>query len=97
MKIDVNPCSSSSSSGTGAQRQGSESISSAVSTKTVTFSSVMPSSLYAPVYSFFNSVDGSPIFLDSIVTAQSTTGFTITLGSPTDTANYIISYIAKEY
>ena len=40
-----------------------------------------------------NSVDASPIFLQGIVTAFSTTGFTITFNVAPDTANYKLAYI----
>ena len=45
-----------------------------------------------PVISFINTVDATPIFLQGMVTAWSTTGFTVTLNTPTDTGNYQMSY-----
>lgn len=38
--------------------------------------------------------DGSPVLLSIIETVPTTAGFTVTLSSPTPTANYILNWIA---
>ena len=48
-----------------------------------------------PVFSFINIIDATPIFLQGMITASSTTGFTVTFNTATDTANYKLSYIVS--
>lgn len=50
--------------------------------------------IYAPIFSFINTTDAMPIFLQGIITAKSATGFTVTFNASTDTANYKIAYAA---
>ena len=60
----------------------------------ITYSTTIAAS-YSLNFSFFNTVDATPIFLQGMITAQSTTGFTVTFNTATDTANYQISYTAS--
>lgn len=51
-------------------------------------------SAYAPILgAIINTIDATPIFLQAIVTAFSTTGFTVTFNVAPDTANYKLPYI----
>lgn len=76
-------------------RAGRDSISNASSTVSVTFSTVMTTVNFAIVFAVTNITDGSPIFLNGIVTARSTAGFTVTFNAPTDSANYVLEWIAS--
>lgn len=67
------------------------SISNAATSVAVTYSSTLPSA-YAPVCHIINITDASPIFLEAVVTAYSTTGFTATFNAATDSSNYKLSY-----
>jgi len=49
-----------------------------------------------PLFSFINTVDPMPIFLQGIVTALTVNGFTILFNAPTDTANYRLAYAIME-
>lgn len=77
-------------------RAGKTAISNAASSVTVTMSSAMDDATYAIDFAFQNVTDSTPIFLQGIVTAQSTTAFTVTLNAPTDSANYILSWHVRK-
>jgi hypothetical protein len=77
-------------------RAGVVAIADATGSKAVTFSSAMADTTYAVDFSFGNVVDSEPIFLQGVVTAKSTTGFTVTFNAPTDSANYTLSYHARK-
>lgn len=62
---------------------------------TDTFSVVYAAAIAAaipPVISFINTVDATPIFLQGIIIAHSTTGFTVLTNAPTDSSNYKMAY-----
>ncbi len=82
-------------SGSTAGSSGAQSVAlgGGVSSKAVTFTTAFGSAAYALVVSITNVTDAMPIFLQAIVTAKSSTGFTATFNAPTDTANYILEYI----
>ena len=67
-------------------------ISSGTSSVAVTYSSTLASA-YAPVCTIINSADPSPIFLETVVTAYSTSGFTASFNALTDSSNYKLNYI----
>ena len=74
-----------------AQASGTAAISNGASTVTVTYDVTLSTSL-PPIISVNNTVDASPIFLDAVVTAYSTTGFTATFNAPADSGNYVLQY-----
>ena len=74
-----------------AQASGTAAISDGASSVTVTYD-VTLSTAVPPIVSVINSIDGSPIFLNPVVTAYSTTGFTATFNAPADSANYVLQY-----
>lgn len=73
-------------------RAGQQTVGSGATSVSVTFSSAIASTSYAPVCSWINTSDGSPQFQPIVITAFSTTGFTASWNVATDTANYIISW-----
>lgn len=94
MKIFIG---SSSSGGAGNKilaANGAVAISNGSSTVSAVYATAIPSSSYALSLTVRNVTDGSPIFLQSIITAKSTTGFTATFNAPADSANYLLEYMA---
>jgi hypothetical protein len=75
-------------------RSGSQAISSAGTSVSVTFSSGLPSTSYSVTCNMFNSTDTNPEFQPITITAQSTTGFTATWNYPVATANYSLFWQA---
>lgn len=73
---------------------GSSSLGSGVQSVSVTFSTAFPDTNYAIAHSFLNTTDALLTFLQGIITAKSTSGFTMTFNAPTDTANYVFEYTA---
>lgn len=69
-------------------------LSAATSSKVVTFSSTLGTTNYAVIAIMNNLVDANPQFQPITITAKSATGFTATWNAPTDSANYILEYIA---
>ena len=78
--------------GGGVGASGSVNISSGSSSVSVSYTK--PGS-YNPVWSILNTADTSPIFLQGTITAESTSGFTVTFSAPTDSANYYLNYSAS--
>ena len=74
-------------------RADSVALGDGVSTASVTFSSALATADYTITYSLVNLVDVNPKFLDIIVTAKSTTGFSVEFHQNTDSANYVLEYI----
>lgn len=73
---------------------GRTALGSGVQTINVVFPVVRANTLYEVFCSFSNAVDIQPIFLQYVVTAMSTTGFTVIFNAPTDTANYSLMWSA---
>ena len=71
---------------------GSESISTATGQVIITFATALLTNNYAPLVSIRNTVDADPIFLQCVVTAKSTTGFTVRFNANTDSANYVLDW-----
>lgn len=84
------------SSGGGALRAASVAISNAVDSVTVTFSSAVQNTNYIPIFSFTNTTDADPIFLQGFVSAKTVNGFTVKFNVATDSANYVMEYTANE-
>ena len=75
-------------------RAGKTSISSGASTVSVTFSTAFASTGYAVTAVLLNTTDSNPAFQEPVITAQSTTGFTISFNEVMLTANYSLSWTA---
>jgi hypothetical protein len=75
-------------------RAGRAAIATATSTSVVTFSTALANTNYAVNHTFENTTDTDPIFLQAMITAKSTTGFTATFNAPTDSANYVMNWQA---
>lgn len=60
---------------------------------TATFPTPLPGVNYVVLAGFTNLVDLTPQFQEVTVTAKTTTGFTATWNAPTDSANYVLSYV----
>lgn len=58
----------------------------------VVFPSPLPTSDYKLIVSVRNETDADPIFLNPIITAQSTTGFSVTFNAPADSSNYELNW-----
>ncbi len=88
--------SSASSGGSGAFEGniGEASISSGASSKAVVFTTPFADTSYSIIVTIQNLTDATPIFLNPVITAKSTTGFTVLFNAPTDTINYVLEYIA---
>lgn len=71
-------------------------IPNATQTLAVVFSEAMPSTEYTLLTHIINEVDVDPIWLSSITTIKSTTGFTVYFNAPTDSVNYILEWAASE-
>lgn len=57
----------------------------------VVYASAIPAAI-PPLFRFVNTVDASPIFLQGMITAYSTTGFTVVTNALTDSSNYKLQY-----
>ncbi|MHA2067046.1 MAG: hypothetical protein ACXABY_21980, partial [Candidatus Thorarchaeota archaeon] len=77
-------------------RSGSPAIGSGVKTLAVVFSSTMGTTNYAVNPTMANSVDGSPQIQEITVTNKTATGFTANWSANTDSANYLLDYVAVE-
>lgn len=64
---------------------------------TITLPIALSGTTYAPIAQLVDYVDGSPQFQPTVVTAKTTTTFTVQWNAPTDSANYKIAYQASEY
>lgn len=82
-------------SGTLHGEAGQEPISASASSVAVSFPNDMSSVDFAIVFSFTNLTDAIPIFLQGLVTARSIHGFTVAFNAPTDSANYVLDWIAS--
>jgi hypothetical protein len=78
-----------------ARRAGVVSIGAGDTVIPVAFSAAWPDTLYAVNFTF-ETTDANPIFIQGMVTTKLTTGFTVTLAAPPDTANYKMSYVIRK-
>lgn len=78
-------------------RSGEVALSSGVNTASVTFSTAMASASFSVDGTIFNSTDADPAWLTFVVTARSTSGFSVKFNAPTDTANYIFLWKVSSY
>lgn len=86
-------------SGSLAARAGRSAISNGSSTISVVFSSDWDDDNYVlSSHTFENLTDADPIFLQGVITARSSSGFTMRLNAPADSANYVLHWsIRKVY
>lgn len=75
-------------------RTNSVSVGVNATTASVVFSDAFADTSYGLVVTLENTVDSSPMFQPIMITAKSTTGFTVSWNVPFDTANYNINYMA---
>lgn len=78
---------------TASAQAGKASVSSGVSSKVITFGTAMTSANYSVQACLINVTDSTPQFQTVTPTAMDVNGFTGTWNAPTDSANYILSYI----
>jgi hypothetical protein len=78
-------------------RSGEVSLGNGVTEVSVTFSSDLETNNYSLSYTLINTTDANPKFLDKIITAKSSTGFTVKFHQSTDSANYKLSYLAHAF
>lgn len=72
-------------------RTGKAALSLGDSSKTITFSSPWPDTLYIPVVSI-ECDDADPIFLNYVIQNKTVNGFSIKLNAAVDSNSYIINY-----
>lgn len=77
-------------------RSASETLASGISTKAVVFSSDIGTTDYNVTAIMFNSTDITPQIQEIVPTAKSSTGCTFDWPANTDSANYVLEYIAVE-
>lgn len=85
-----------SSGGTQQMQTSRISLGNAAITGNVTFTTAFGDANYALVVQIENSTDGSPIFLQTLITFRDQTGFTFVFNAPTDSGNYILHYFARK-
>lgn len=73
-------------------RAGRQSVGSGATSVSVTFSSAIANTNYPPICTWQNTTDTHPQFQPLVITAFSTTGFTVSWNVATDTANYSINW-----
>lgn len=83
-------------SGSLASRAGRTSISNGSATLAVTFSTAFADALYVIDHCLENTTDADPIFLQGVITARSTTGFTMRFNAPADSANYVLNWSVRK-
>lgn len=75
-------------------RANSEAIGNGATTVNVVFSSDIGSTNYSIVTAITNTADANPIYPQIIANTKASTGFTAELSAPTDTANYVLEWVA---
>ena len=80
-----------------AEKSGSESISDASASVSVTFGTAFSDATYGMALCIENTVDADPLAHAYVVTAKSTTGFTLELSGLTDSSNYSLNWQARDF
>lgn len=75
-------------------RSGQQAIGNASTSQAVTFTSTLGTTSYGVSVIMRNSTDLNPQFQPITITAKSATGFTATWNAPTDSANYVLEFLA---
>jgi hypothetical protein len=77
---------------------GAEAVPSGATSVSITFPTAFTADANAGpdtiLVSMFNITDGSPMALDLVPTAKSNSAMTISWATPTDSANYVLSWVA---
>ena len=68
-------------------------LASGSTTQSFTYTSAVGAGLAPVIGIIVNTVDANPIFLQAVITAYSTTGFTVRFNVAPDTANYKLPYV----
>ena len=84
-------------SGSRATRAGVVTAATGVTAITASFSSPFSDTNYAVTVAFINQIDAYPIFMQSMITYKSASGFVVTMNAPTDSVNYSMNYIASRF
>lgn len=74
-------------------RSGTEAIGSGQDTVTIVFTDLGTTG-YALIPVVMNYTDPNPIFIPVTGVTKTMTGFEVSLGNPTDTANYVLEWVA---
>lgn len=75
---------------------GTQAISNGATSQAVTFVNAFSNTLYAVVAQLVNTTDALVQYQPLVITAKSTSGFTASWNSPTDSANYLVDFIAAD-
>jgi hypothetical protein len=78
-------------------RSQSAALSSATTSVSVTYSSVMPSTSYALIATMQNVTDTTPLIQPVVITYQDTSGFIAKWNYPLDSSNYVLNYVAMAF
>jgi hypothetical protein len=81
---------------TSAYQNGSASIANGATSKSITFATPFASTSYAVNANILNTTDATPQAQPLVITAKATTGFTVSWPDATDSANYVLEYLAME-
>jgi hypothetical protein len=79
------------------RRSNSEAIAAGVKLKAITFSSTLGTTNYGVVANLINLTDVNPQVQPICIVAKTATGFTVAWSADTDSANYLLDYIATPY
>lgn len=77
------------------ERNGKVAILAGATDLAVSLAEPFADTTYSVNATIMNTVDSMPVFQPVLVTAQSTTGFTISWNAPMPTGNYVINYYAR--
>ena len=75
---------------------GSQTVTSGTTSQAVTFVNAFSNTLYGVAAQLVNVTDATVQYQPLTMTAKSTSGFTVKWNVPTDSANYVIDYIAVD-
>ena len=78
--------------GSGVGLSGRQAIANAATDVSVVFTTEQDNVDYTPLVTLVNTVDSNPSMYGYMVTAKSTTGFTVKLSSATDSENYVLDW-----
>lgn len=79
------------------RRSNSVPVASGVKTQAVTFSTTLGTTNYGVVANLINLTDTDPGFQSVLITLKTATGFTVSWPVTTDSANYLVDYIATPF
>jgi hypothetical protein len=79
------------------RRSNSIAVASGVKTKAITFSTTLGTTNYGVVANLINLTDTTPQIQPVCITVKTATGFTASWSADTDSANYLLDYIATPF